>query len=74
MNLLNDMKEIKKIELRLSNNSENKEKYIKIIGTYLMRNYQLSKINNKDLLSKSLFWWMYIYAYIWIYDYYIYYV
>lgn len=56
MNLLNDMKEIKKIELRLSNNSGKKEKYIKIIGTYLMRNYQLSKINNKDLLSKSLFW------------------
>ena len=55
MNLLNDMKEIKKIELRLSNNSGKKEKYIKIIGTYLMRNYQLSKINNKDLLSKSLF-------------------
>lgn len=56
MNLLNDMKEIKKIELRLSNNSGKKEKYIKIIGAYLMRNYQLSKINNKDLLSKSLFW------------------
>lgn len=56
MNLLNDMKEIKKIELRLSNNSGKKEKYIKIIGTYLMRNYQLRKINNKDLLSKSLFW------------------
>lgn len=56
MNLLNDMKEIKKIALRLSNNSENKEKYIKIIDTYLMRNYQLSKLNNKDLLSKNLFW------------------
>ena len=47
MDLLNDIKEIKKTKYCLSSNSEEIERYIKINSAELMRNYQYRKTNNK---------------------------